>query len=158
MPMWAGQSIGFGISAGDQQYVTGTRSVSRSLGPSELGTGSRSTVALHSLMTSPSLPPSDCQHHFSLDSHSFSPPLPGHPLHQPKGSIIRYSRVDPTFAYRHIRKRVCEMRRASPRHREHDVQRDRQRLRAMYVSEAWRIRNNSVCHKRYASVFVRIDA
>lgn len=55
LPMLVPQSLGFGTSAGDQQYVTGTLSVSRSFGASDDGTGSKSMPALQSLTTSPSL-------------------------------------------------------------------------------------------------------
>lgn len=55
IPMFEGQSDGFGTKAGDQQYVNGMLSVSASRGPSENATGSRSIESLHPLITSPRL-------------------------------------------------------------------------------------------------------
>lgn len=55
IPMCCGQSAGLGTSAGDQQYVCGTSSVSNNNGPSELGTGSRSSDFRHLLTISPIL-------------------------------------------------------------------------------------------------------
>lgn len=56
VPTYGGQSAGFGISAGDQQYVNGIRSVSVSRGPSDGGTGSSPNVFVRQEFTrSPSL-------------------------------------------------------------------------------------------------------
>lgn len=44
IPMYEGQSNGFGTSAGDQQYVNGTSKSSVKLGPAAVGIGSKSSV------------------------------------------------------------------------------------------------------------------
>lgn len=44
IPMYEGQSNGFGTSAGDQQYVNGTSKSSDKLGPAAVGIGSKSSV------------------------------------------------------------------------------------------------------------------
>ena len=53
--MCAGQSIGLGTNAGDQQYVNGIFKDSARLGPCTIAIGSKSRVARHLLITSPSL-------------------------------------------------------------------------------------------------------
>lgn len=54
-PMCDGQSVGRGTSAGDQQYVWGTRRACASRGPSVTFKGARPMVALHELTISPRL-------------------------------------------------------------------------------------------------------
>lgn len=53
--MCAGQSAGFGTSAGDQQYVNGILRVRVRIGPSNVATSSRSIDLRHLLTMSPSL-------------------------------------------------------------------------------------------------------
>lgn len=55
LPMCDGQSTGLGTKAGDQQYVKGISRASANEGPTAVGTGSRSIVFLHLLITSPRL-------------------------------------------------------------------------------------------------------
>ena len=74
--MYDGQSTGFGISAGDQQYVNGIFNASASPVPAILGTGSRfSDFFLHKLITSDKLQWQLVHSFGSLEIHS---PLPSH--------------------------------------------------------------------------------
>ena len=158
LPMLVPQSAGFGTSAGDQQYVTGTRSVSRSLGASDDGTGSRSIVSLQSLMTSPSLPTDQLSTQIlSYESRQLgNSPLPRHPLHQPKRSIIRNPWVD-ALPDRHVRQGMREVSRARPRHGEHNVKRHRECLRAVHMRETRGIRDDGVRHEGRAGRLVWVD-
>ena len=90
IPICFGQSAGRGTNAGDQQYVCGTSNVSNNKGPSELGTGSRSSDFRHLLTRSPML--LVCQEMQPQRQKHYSP-LPCHPLNHSVRHQVCYSRT-----------------------------------------------------------------
>jgi hypothetical protein len=83
-------------------------------------------------------------------------PLPGQPFDDPIARKINRSRRYVSSA--EIGQRMGDSSRAAPRHSKHKVQRYAQCLRAVDVSKAWWISNNSICNERFLRMRIMLNA
>ena len=74
-------------------------------------------------------------------------PLPGHPFDSLIRNLVSDSSRDTTIVDIDVGQRVTEVLSSTPGHSEHEVYWDTERLSAMNMGKAWRVRNDGVGDK-----------